>query len=999
MHLLFACALAGANQSSPILMTPLRLILLFSILAPLLRAAETAPHWIWYDDARTNGTFVKEIPCASVPAKVEISGVADYCHIEILVNGKRLAKIRPYESRFRVECAELFEVGKNRIEVIASSNEGPSAFYLQVATKQSSGDTDSVVTGGAWREKGGNRVIDRGEVDPRFWDAAHDRVQVSILDDYEQWKRAKGSGGSTAVANFQLQPGFEIELIRSARTNEGSWISMAFDQSGRIIVAKERQGLLRLSLDGKKVTQVETINESLREVRGLLVKNGDVFANTKSRVGGSSKNGGGLFRLRDTNGDGTFDEEKLLGEHTATGGHGRNDLALGPDGKIYMIHGDSVAVPKKHKDLTPPVPDHLPGDELPNGHVIRTDVDGKHWELVCKGLRNPFGIDFNADGEMFTYDADAEFDMGAPWYRPTRVRHLVAGADYGWRRVTGSWPPYYPDHADEPPPTLDIGKGSPTAVKFGTRSKFPAKYRNALFVLDWTYGRILAVHMTPRGASYAGRSEVFLRGQPANVTDLGFGPDGAMYFVTGGRQTQSGLYRVRYVGKNAEPKPSAQESARIAFGREQRAARHQLERGRSGKIGGPQVLRHLGSADPWLRYSARLNLEFAGADVMRSIVESPNHAVRLAAGIGLARHGAVAEIVAVRKGTRVEWDSLATREKLEVLRAHELVIGAAPKPAPAPMARELKRLADQVAYSQRFPDSDDLVNFELARMMALVKSKSAVPKILKQLTATADEQTRMHYLYQLREMKVGWSTDLRAQYFAALRQTKAHRAGRGMPQFIDQITKDALAAMEPGERQVYEKLATKKSGFSELRAEYQKAIAGRSFVREWKMSDLGGLIEKAPVGGEAERGRQAYLAASCALCHQLGATGRIFGPDLTSVAQRFSRRDLLESILDPSKIVAEKYRNTTVVTKTGDRHTGRILYQGDYRKPVLQISTNPLDPSAIVAVQKELVDSREDSLVSAMPEGLLNLLSRAEIGELLMFIESGGRADHPVYRR
>lgn len=980
-------------------MNSLRLILLLSIVAPLLQAAEPLPHWIWHDDAKETATLVKEFRCNSSLLQAEITGVADFCQIEILVNGSKLAKIHPFESRFRIDCGESFKAGMNRIEVIVEPNEGPSAFYLEFGLKRESGVVDSVVTDSSWREKNGRRVVDRGAVDPRFWDAPHDRVQVSILDDYEQWKRAKGSDGSTAVANFQLQPGFEIELIRSARTNEGSWISMAFDQSGRIILAKERQGLLRLSLKGKKVTQVETINNSLREVRGLLVKNGDVFANAKSHAGGPAKNGGGLFRLRDTNGDGTFDEEKLLGEYTATGGHGRNDLALGPDGKIYLIHGDSVAVPRKHEDLTPPVPDHLPGDELPNGHLIRTDVDGKYWELVCKGLRNPFGIDFNADGEMFTYDADAEFDMGAPWYRPTRVRHLVAGADYGWRRVTGSWPPYYPDHADEPPLTLDIGKGSPTAVKFGTRSSFPARYRNALFVLDWTYGRILAVHMTPRGASYAGRSDEFLRGQPANVTDLGFGPDGAMYFVTGGRQTQSGLYRVRYVGKNVDLKPSAQESARIAFGKEQRAGRQQLERGRSGKLGGPQVLKHLGSADPWLRYSARLNLEFAGADVMRSIVENPRHAVRLAAGIGLARYGNVAEISAVRKGMRVEWGSLATREKLEILRSHELVIRGAPKSVPDRIARELKRLAEQGAYAQRFPDPDELVNFELARMMALVKSKSAVPKILKQLTATADERTRMHYLYQLREMKVGWSSDLRAQYFAALRQTKAHRAGRGMPQFIDQITKDALAAMEPGERQVYEKLATKKSDFSELWAEYQQAIAGRSFVREWKMSDLGGLIEKAPVGGEAERGRQAYLAASCALCHQLGATGRIFGPDLTSVAQRFSRRDLLESILDPSKIVAEKYRNTTVVTKTGDRHTGRILYQGDYRKPVLQISTNPLDPSAIVAVQKELVDSREDSLVSAMPEGLLNLLSRAEIGELLMFIESGGRADHPVYRR
>ena len=40
---------------------------------------------------------------------------------------------------------------------------------------------------------------------------------------------------------------------------------------------------------------------------------------------------------------------------------------------------------------------------------------------------------FNGDGEMFPYDADIAWDVGLPWYRPTRVLHLVSGADYGWR--------------------------------------------------------------------------------------------------------------------------------------------------------------------------------------------------------------------------------------------------------------------------------------------------------------------------------------------------------------------------------------------------------------------------------------------------------------------------------------------------------------------------------------------------------------------------------------
>src|SRR5262245_10851268 len=157
------------------------------------------------------------------------------------------------------------------------------------------------------------------------------------------------------------------------------------------------------------------------------------------------------------------------------------------------------------------------------------------------GLRNPMDVAFNADGEMFTYEADMERDIGAPWYRPTRVLHLVPGGDYGWRRGIGNLPPYSPDTL---PAAVDIGVGSPTGIEFGTASRFPEPYRQALFIGDWAYGRILAVQLRPRGASYGGSFTEFLAGRPLNVTDLTFGPDGALYFVTGGRGTKSGLYRV-----------------------------------------------------------------------------------------------------------------------------------------------------------------------------------------------------------------------------------------------------------------------------------------------------------------------------------------------------------------------------------------------------------------------------------------------------------------------
>src|SRR5439155_3523819 len=103
-------------------------------------------------------------------------------------------------------------------------------------------------------------------------------------------------------------------------------------------------------------------------------------------------------------------------------------------------------------------------------------------------------------------------------------------------------PAYYPDSV---PAILDIGPGSPTGVTFGYGAKFPAKYQDALFICDWSYGKLYAVHMKPDGSAYKAEAEEFVTGTPLPLTDIVINPkDGALYFTIGGRKTKSGLYRV-----------------------------------------------------------------------------------------------------------------------------------------------------------------------------------------------------------------------------------------------------------------------------------------------------------------------------------------------------------------------------------------------------------------------------------------------------------------------
>jgi hypothetical protein len=229
----------------------------------------------------------------------------------------------------------------------------------------------------------------------------------------------------------------------------------------------------------------------------------------------------------------------------------------------------------KEDNLFPQIKDprgHANDRMAPGGWVAQVDSLGEHWELISAGYRNPFDLAFNEAGDLFTYDSDMEWDFGMPWYRPTRICHVTSGSEYGWRTGNGKWSPAYPDNL---PPVLNIGQGSPTNLVSGANARFPEKYRKALFAFDWSFGIIYAIHLQPQGSSYSATAEEFISGSPLPLTDGVIGPDGAFYFLTGGRRLQSDLYRVSYgnAEKNAplaSAKPTYKET-------EEHKIRKQLE--------------------------------------------------------------------------------------------------------------------------------------------------------------------------------------------------------------------------------------------------------------------------------------------------------------------------------------------------------------------------------------------------------------------------------------
>jgi len=946
-------------------------------------AEDTArPSWIWHSETSAGKEVVVFRRSFSVNQPVfaaTLRTVGESAAVQVLLDGRLLADLEPYDPIAQVDVTDQLSPDAHELTVRCRGVPGPSAFFLHLQLQSADKVVREIISDTTWRCES-ESAVSRGLVTAKLLEDQARKVVVAASDNYDQWKLAGDVKEQTALARFETTPGFEIQCVRQAKANEDSWVSMAFDSKGRVIIAKEKQGLLRMRLseDGGRVETVEVIDDSLKECRGLLFVDDVLYAN--------ANNSKGLFRLMPDGSD-RFGAPEMIYESSGGVGHGRNDLSLGPDGKIYSIHGDSVDLPDTAIDLTSPLRDARNGKKTSEGHLIRIDpVDGKV-EVVAAGLRNPFGIDFNRDGEVFTYDADAEYDMGSSWYRPTRVSHLVAGGDYGWRGVTKTWPPYFPDHADNARPNLDIGKGSPTAVKFGTRSNFPQRYRDALFILDWTYGRIIAVHTVPCGASYRMIGETFLQGRPLNVTDLDFGPDGAMYFVTGGRKTQSALYRVEYVGDKPREsqEPTAQQIAREAFAVESRQRRVTLEAALlqpPSEVATKIIVAGLSDADPWIRHAARNVLErnrsLAFELLHREMNVDAKSEVLLANCRTLRHDDNRSHRVSILSSLDELSLTTATRpQKLAALQCRLLLFDSS-------WAASYFKSRPTQDIAALYPDQSFVVNRLLSELLVRLDDDTVVQKTIALMQQTSDPVERFHYLYVLRNEKDGWTDELRGEYFTQLAAAKHFVRGEGMNTFLAKIREEAFESLAPDVRDHW-------NGFLEgmsTPVEASPPTKTRSFVREWTVEEVMKTIGLEQ--GDVERGRRIFADAACVNCHHHGGKGSFVGPDLSAVGRRFGRRDLLVSIMDPSRVIAEKYQSIQVVTADGENHVGQVALGGDYRSTKLRLAIDPQQPSKLIEIEKTDIEWERPSPVSWMPAGLLDTFDAGDIRDLLAFLEADG---------
>jgi putative heme-binding domain-containing protein len=970
------------------------------------------PDWIWGSDNDRTYRMIRDFDTSRQTGVLRAS-----CDnvMTIFLNGKRLVSSDNWQETTELDLGQFLRPGSNRLMVEVSNQGGIAGLVLKLALTADTAATDWIVTDKDWRvedadtgQQGQVRII--GQLGDGPWGAALDQVPLP---------------GSVPRDVFVTQPGFQVERIFTVpRDQLGSWVAIAFDPQGRLVASDQGdQGLSRVTLpapgSGDAAT-VEKLSLPITSAQGLLF----AFDSLYLSVNGGP--GSGLYRAQDTTGDDQWDRVEKLKEFRGGGEHGPHALRLSPDGKsIYVICGNHTDPPTDFdasrlptnwgEDLLLPrqwdANGHARGRLAPGGWIARTDPEGKQWEIISVGYRNPYDMDFNADGELFAYDADMEWDIGTPWYRPTRVVHATSGSEFGWRSGTGKWPTYYEDSL---PPMVDIGPGSPVGVTFGYGTRFPSKYQRALFVCDWTFGTMYALHMQPDGATYAAEKEEFLSRTPLPLTDVAIGPDGAMYFTIGGRGTQSELFRVTYVGE--EPTTAIDMTATVDS--PDRDLRHELESYHGVNVSADKasmetIWSSLGHQDRFVRYAASVALQWQPVPSWLDRYQKENDpGTRVGATIALARAGTTAHQSTALEGlSKVRWSALAEQQKLAWLRALQLVF---------------LRLGDldQVAKSawlQRldpvYPDASDNVNRELAQVLVYLDSAVVVPRTivllqqsshqdqpdlddliarnrgyggaLKAMLANQPDPLQIHYAFVLRNAKQGWTIPLRETYFRWFKTARSWSGGASFQGFLDNIDREAFENATEAERLAVEALGARQPFVPAERP--QPNGPGR----EWSVPAITEAVTGNLKNRDFAQGQRAYAAAGCIVCHRFAGEGGATGPDLTQIAGRFGIKELAEAIVEPNLAISDQYRASQILTVSGQVITGRIVSE-DQRQLVVLV--DPQDSSKVAIIAQDEIEQRMPAPTSMMPADLIDPLNENEVIDLMAYLLSRGNPRDPMFR-
>jgi len=842
---------------------------------------------------------------------------------------------------------------------------------------------------------------------------------------------------------FNLPEGFVLEDLYQPSSNEqGSWVSLAQGPND-IIYACDQYGKIYYfeapAIDQELESQdVQALDLEIGEAHGMMWAFNSLYVAVNKRwnddVPDEEENGSGIYRITDNNHDGMLDKVEMLLKLDGAGEHGPHSFVLSPDGKeIYFIAGNHTLIPESVKEnsrlptnwgednLFEPYLDargHANDIKAPGGWICKFSPEGTDWELISAGYRNPFDMAFNQDGELFAYDADMEWDIGMPWYRPTRICHVTSGSEYGWRTGSGKWPAYYPDAL---PAIHNLEQGSPTAVLSGAKLNFPGSYKNGIFVMDWSFGTLYFADLKPKGSSYTAERKEFLSGTPLPLTDMIAGTDGNLYFASGGRRIDSHLFRLRYTGSDAQ-EPVANTNT---IAESLRALRQSLEKYHSIQSSEaiPLAWANIDHEDRHIRYAARIALEHQPvAQWFNKFLSEKESKKIIEASIALARQGdksMLSKILA--KLNPIALETQLAQQQLNLLRSYELLFIRMGEPKAVDKTATARKLRSYFPHASNemnrelgqlllYLDADGITDGLVALLDKHTKEGTTLSKdflseeiterseqygpLIREILAKMPPSEAIYYGVLLSHAEKGWTKEAREKYFNWFYDVLNSKGGLSFKPGMENIRLAAMKNVPDNEKEHFQEMSGVYSPSTAV-ADLPQPIGPGN---EYGGSEIGQMVwgdELADYQVGFEKGKRAYQAGMCVLCHRIRGEGAAVGPDLTQASTKFNRYEILFATYSPNDEISDQYANTLFHLKDGKKISGRI--KSETNDSVI-LMPNPFNDTYTVEVAKTEVTKREPSPLSPMPSGLLNRLNPKEIKDLFAYLQAGGDENHEVYQ-
>ena len=795
----------------------------------------------------------------------------------------------------------------------------------------------------------------------------------------------QGVFGFLMPASFAEPPrslidGWKIESVRT-EPDLVTPVGCCFDDHGRVFVIESHTHFPPDNYDGPKVDRIYLFADSDQDgsldkqslfyeggtaTMGVVYDQGSLYVVSRSK----------LCRLRDTNDDGKADKanDLLILETSANYPHnGLSSIAIGPDKKLYIGQGENFGAPYR---LVGKSCEQKGSGE--GGNIFSCKLDGSELRRYATGLWNPFGLCFDARGDLWTVDNDPD---SRP---PCRLIRVMESGDYGFQFRFGragtnpliAW-------NGELPGTLGMEAGTgeaPCAV---------LPYQGELLVTSWGENRLELFSADDPNELDRISLKVAIQGDTMfRPVGLAAAPDGS-FLMTDWVDRSYSVHSKGRLWKITPPESSptrndpASASKTVAFqpapGRSLRWEAKQLEQSRIlalsqrddvFDVSPPIASKELGHwllACRWKEWhepnadhlqKKRIRIEAAMRNTDRDIRRL---AVRLAAE------------TEDRSFIKALSDNLNRRELDEF---------------------EFSETVAAISYLESLNDPAKEVGLRIARLASFIESTStsdAVKAMAIRFLPANSDKPEAKVLATLIQKSA--SREIQKQAILLLTTRRTDEATSALLDVVknksieDGTRALAMAGLSARKSSVESELQSLSSlipDASKLHAEWKRVMNATAVTPG--LPDSGNFDEwwsQVGIGGDPQAGQRVFLRSVCATCHAYAGRGSSLGPDLSTLKGTSSRKKILESILYPTKEIGPLYLPWKILTTDGRSLVGVKLNAGGVGTNLRYLAAD----GTTFELKLEDIEAQEPSSKSIMPEDAYKSLTLEELRDLLSLLE------------